>query len=78
MNANRIPCVAGIVVVLLIGGQLAGDARGAMQSKRDLVGVWELASVQDLWPSGTVTQWLGKAPTGVITYTPSGRSGERF
>jgi hypothetical protein len=40
--------------------------------RRNLVGVWELVSLQDNRPSGDVLDWMGKKPSGILIYSPDG------
>jgi hypothetical protein len=41
--------------------------------RRNLIGVWELVSLQDHRPNGEVLDWMGKKPTGTLVYSPDGR-----
>ena len=41
--------------------------------RRNLLGVWELLSLQDHRPNGDVLDWMGKKPSGMLIYSPEGR-----
>ena len=41
--------------------------------RRNLLGMWELVSLQDHRPNGDVLNWMGKNPTGLLIYSPNGR-----
>ena len=41
--------------------------------QRNLVGVWELVSLQDDRSGGEVLDWMGKKPTGSLVYSRDGR-----
>jgi hypothetical protein len=67
------------VVLLLIPGPLAQAQTPASEPKasgelaRQLIGTWRLLTVETIRPNGEIlTQWMGKAPTGLIIYEPNG------
>ena len=67
----------GVVTVVLSGllwssGLAAGQATQPSE-RRNLLGVWELVSLQDHRPNGDVLDWMGKKPSGMLIYSPSGR-----
>lgn len=67
----------GVVTVVLSSllwssGLAAGQATQPSE-RRNLLGVWELVSLQDLRPNGEVLDWMGKKPTGMLIYSPDGR-----
>jgi hypothetical protein len=53
-------------------GLTAGRATQPSE-RRNLQGVWELISLQDVRPNGEVLDWMGKNPSGVLIYSPDGR-----
>lgn len=53
-------------------GLSAGQATQPSE-RRNLIGVWELESLQDQWPGGDVLDWMGKNPAGILVYSPDGR-----
>lgn len=62
---------------------LAAPASGGRQvtskaTARELLGVWDLVSYEDHRPSGQVLSWWGAHPSGVLTYSPSGRMTVQF
>ena len=67
--------VIGTVVVasLLWSSGLAAEQATKPSERRNLVGVWELVSLQDLRPNGDVLDWMGKKPSGTLIYSPDGR-----
>lgn len=66
--------VVTVVVASLLwtSGRAAGPAAQPGE-RRNLVGVWELVSLQDHRPNGDVLDWMGKNPTGLLIYSPNGR-----
>ena len=71
-----------LVVALVMG--LGTTTLGARQPTAGtvtgqlLVGVWDLVSYEDHRPSGEVLKWWGQHPSGVLTYSPSGRMAVQF
>ena len=45
---------------------------------KQLVGVWDLVSYEDHRPDGEVLRPWGQHPSGVLTYSPSGRMAVQF
>jgi Lipocalin-like domain len=74
MKCSLCTSVVAVVVAGLqwTSGLTAGQ--GTQPSERsNLIGVWELESLQDQRPGGDVLDWMGKKPSGVLTYSPDGR-----
>ena len=57
---------------LWTSGMAAGQATQP-SGRRNLIGVWELVSLQDHRPNGDVLDWMGKRPSGTLIYSPDGR-----
>jgi hypothetical protein len=57
---------------LWTSGLTAGQATQPSE-RRNLIGVWELESLQDQRPGGDVLDWMGKKPSGMLVYSPDGR-----
>ena len=55
-------------------GQSASSPPGAdSELHAKLIGSWRLVSVETRRPNGEIiTEWMGKAPTGLIVYLPNG------
>jgi hypothetical protein len=66
--------VVAVVVASLLwtSGLTAGQATQPSE-RRNLIGVWELESLQDQRPGGDVLDWMGKKPSGMLVYSPDGR-----
>lgn len=65
------------LVGLCVGTALAQNASGPSDD-RQLLGVWDLVSIEDRDPKNEVSLWLGQHPTGTITYSPGGRMAVQF
>lgn len=55
-------------------GQSTSSPPGAdSELHAKLIGSWRLVSVETMRPNGEIiTEWMGKAPTGLIVYLPNG------
>ena len=72
---------SGIVALLLLGcsnGTLLAQGPSSQSDARQLLGVWELVSIEDRGSQGEQSLWLGPHPTGTITYSPGGRMAVQF
>ena len=69
----------GMAVVTVVVASLflaSGKAVGqGVQSgeRRNLIGEWELVSLQDYTANGEMLDWMGKNPTGSLVYSSDGR-----
>ena len=66
------------VVSVAVTSVLWTSGTAAMQAtqpsdRQNLMGVWELVSLQDHRPNQEVLDWMGKKPTGILVYSPDGR-----
>jgi Lipocalin-like domain len=61
-----------VASLLWTSERVAGQAAPPGE-RRNLIGVWELVSLQDNRPNGDVLDWLGKRPSGSLIYSPDGR-----
>jgi hypothetical protein len=65
------------VVAVAVASLLWTSERAAGQAqpseRRNLIGVWELVSLQDSRRNGDVLDWMGKKPSGSLIYSPDGR-----
>ena len=72
----RLLCTSVVTVavasLLWTSGLTAGQATQPSE-RRNLLGVWELVSLQDHRPNGDVLDWMGKKPSGTLIYSPNGR-----
>jgi Lipocalin-like domain len=57
----------------LVGGSIPAKGQTVTAGGHPLHGVWELVSLEDFQPDGTIVYSWGKAVRGTITYTPGGR-----
>ena len=73
----RLRVLALSIVVASCAGGAAFGARQAPAAPR-LVGVWDLVSYEDHRPNGEVLYGWGRNPSGVLTYSPSGRMTVQF
>jgi len=46
--------------------------------RSDVVGTWRLETIVDSLPGGGVSYWMGRRPTGIIMYAPSGYMSVEF
>lgn len=65
--------VMWVIASLLWSTALAAGQAPKPSERQNLVGVWELVSLQDHRPNGEVLDWMGKKPTGILIYSPDGR-----
>jgi hypothetical protein len=65
--------VAVVVPALLWTSGLTAGQAAQPAERRNLIGVWELVSLQDNRPNGDVLDWMGKKPSGSLVYSPDGR-----
>jgi Lipocalin-like domain len=74
MKCSLCTSVVAVVVASLLwtSGLTAGQATQPSE-RRNLIGVWELESLQDQRPGGEVLDWMGKNPSGMLVYSPDGR-----
>ena len=72
----RLRGVVGVTVavtsLLWTSERVAGQAAQPGE-RRNLMGVWELVSLQDIRPDGDALDWMGKKPSGSLVYSPDGR-----
>lgn len=66
------------VVSVAVAGLLWTCGMAAQQptqptERRNIMGVWELVSLQDRRPNGDALDWMGKKPSGTLIYSPDGR-----
>lgn len=67
-------CVVSVAVTsLLCTSGMAAEQPTQPSERRNLMGVWELVSLQDHRPNGDVLDWMGKKPSGTLIYSPDGR-----
>ena len=73
---------AFVMVVVLVGGlgtTTFGERQPAPQAAAQLlIGVWDLVSYEDHRPNGEVLHRWGQRPSGVLTYSRSGRMTVQF
>jgi len=58
---------------LLWASERAAGQAAQPGERRILAGVWELVSLEDIRRDGDVLDWMGKKPSGMLTYSPDGR-----
>jgi Lipocalin-like domain len=61
------------VASLLWTSQRTPGQAAQPSERRNLIGVWELVSLQDSRRNGDVLDWMGKKPSGSLMYSPDGR-----
>jgi hypothetical protein len=66
-----------LVVTVALASLLWTSARVAGRAaqpgeRRNLIGMWELVSLQDRRPDGDVLDWMGKKPSGSLVYSADG------
>src|SRR5262245_4878194 len=69
---GRAVVTVAVASLLWISEKAAGQA-AQPGARLNLVGVWELISLQDIRSNGDVLDWMGKKPSGILTYSPDGR-----
>jgi hypothetical protein len=56
-----------------LGQSASSPPRADSELHAKLIGSWRLVSVETVRPNGEIiTEWMGKAPTGLIVYLPNG------
>src|SRR5262245_51908949 len=65
--------VAVAVTSVLWTSERAAGQAAQPGERRNLTGIWELVSLQDIRPNGEVLDWMGKKPSGTLVYSPDGR-----
>ena len=73
---RRLLCISVVTVAaasLLWTSALTARQATQPSERRNLIGVWELVSLQDHRPNGEVLDWMGKKPSGMLIYSPDGR-----
>lgn len=65
--------VSVAVASLLWTSERAAGQAAQPGERRNLIGAWELVSLQDNRSNGDVLDWMGKKPTGSLVYSPDGR-----
>ena len=66
--------VVTVAVASLLWTSERAAGQGAQPSeRRNLIGVWELVSLQDSRRTGELLDWMGKKPSGSLIYSPDGR-----
>jgi hypothetical protein len=66
----------GVAVLTVAFASLLSTSEKAAQpeGRRNLIGVWELVSLQDNRSNGgDVLPWMGRKPSGTLMYSPDGR-----
>jgi hypothetical protein len=71
----RLLCTAVVTAAVAslpwTSGMAAGQATQPTD-RRNLIGVWDLVSLQDHRPNGDVVRWMGEKPSGTLVYSPDG------
>lgn len=74
--ARRTVAVHLLFVLVAAGAGLSCGRTAPVQPRADanaLVGTWRLVSLETIRPGGeALTEWMGKRPSGLIAYLPSG------
>jgi len=73
MRLHGIASLTVAVASVLWASERAAGQAAQPGERRNLIGVWELVSLQDTRPDGEVLNWMGKKPTGSLIYNPDGR-----
>jgi hypothetical protein len=73
MRLLRLAIVTVAVASLLWTSERAAGQAAQPGERRNLVGVWELVSLEDTRANGDVLDWMGKKPSGSLFYSPDGR-----
>ncbi len=69
----------GLMLASCLGTVTSGEPQPAPTvTAKQLVGVWDLVSYEDHRPNGEVLQRWGQHPSGVLTYSASGRMAVQF
>lgn len=77
MRSRRALALA-VVLVSGLGTTASGERQAAPKVAAQLLGVWDLVSYEDHRPNGEVLHWWGQHPSGVLTYSRSGRMAVQF
>jgi hypothetical protein len=76
---SRPALTLSVVLVCCLGTPASGERQVAPKATaRELLGIWDLVSYEDHRPNGEVLSWWGPHPSGVLTYSPSGRMTVQF
>ena len=73
MRVLGLAAVTVTVASLLWTSERAAGQAAQPSERRNLVGVWELISLQDNRRNGDVLDWMGKKPSGSLIYSLDGR-----
>jgi hypothetical protein len=66
-------CLVNVAVAsLLCPSGIAAQQVARQNDRQELIGVWELVSLQDQRPNGDVLDWMGKKPSGTLIYSNNG------
>ncbi len=76
--ASRRAVALVVVLVSGLGATTFGERQAAPKVAAQLLGVWDLLSYEDHCPNGEVLHWWGQRPSGVLTYSRSGRMAVQF
>ncbi len=71
----RLRWIAVVSVAVASGWWTAGMTAQQLaqpSERRNVIGVWELVSLQDHRPNGDVLDWMGTKPSGTLIYSPDG------
>ena len=72
MRLRWIAVVSVAVASVYWTSGMAARSRREPSERRNLIGVWELVSLQDHRSNGDVLDWMGKNPSGTLIYSPDG------
>jgi len=68
-----------LVLVAVASMCFAQGGGSPVVSRSALIGTWKLVSVETLRPSGEIShEWMGRNPTGLIIYDPTGHMSVQF
>ena len=77
--ASRRGFIFVVVLVSALGATTFGERQAAPKAAAQLlIGEWDLVSYEDHRPNGEVLHWWGQRPSGVLTYSRSGRMTVQF
>ena len=66
-------CTRWPAAVLFLAATALPASAQSREPQAALIGTWILESVVDTLPDGTLYHWMGRKPTGTITYDSRGR-----
>ena len=76
-------CFACLIVLtaVALSGPAGSQAPSSLSNsdRAALIGTWRLVSLETIRPNGeALTEWMGRRPTGLIAYLPSGYVSVQF